>query len=257
MKNPVIEGVIAAVPTPFLANGTPDLEQFIHHCHWCLANGADGINVLGTTGEANSQNVAARRQIMKEAANQLDAGTLMVGTATPDLETTVELTQYASDLGYPVALVLPPYYYKPVTESGLFGWFEELDRRLGSASIQLYLYNFPALTGIGFSVDLIARLAKELNGRVSGIKDSSADLPYCREIVNKVPGFKVFLSMSRRFQSQIGLALTHLHVGGYQSNIRPNVKSLATSPETGCQAFAIRNSDSLNATPVSYFIVKV
>jgi 4-hydroxy-tetrahydrodipicolinate synthase len=194
MKNPVIEGVIAAVPTPFLANGTPDLEQFIHHCHWCLANGADGINVLGTTGEANSQNVAARRQIMKEAANQLDAGKLMVGTATPDLETTVELTQYASDLGYPVALVLPPYYYKPVTESGLFGWFEELDRRLGSASIQLYLYNFPALTGIGFSVDLIARLAKELNGRVSGIKDSSADLPYCREIVNKVPGFKVFPS---------------------------------------------------------------
>jgi 4-hydroxy-tetrahydrodipicolinate synthase len=194
MNSLALEGVIAAVPTPFHTDGVPDIENFLHHCRWCLANGADGINVLGTTGEANSQNVAARRQIMKAAADNLETEKLMVGTATPDLETTVELTQYASDLGYPVALVLPPYYYKPVTDNGLFAWFTELDRQLGSTTIQLYLYNFPALTGIGFSVDLVARLAKELNGRVTGIKDSSADLPYCREIVKNVPGFKVFPS---------------------------------------------------------------
>ncbi|MEH6527066.1 MAG: dihydrodipicolinate synthase family protein [Sneathiella sp.] len=194
MSNPAIEGVIAAVPTPFLDDGTPDLERFVDHCRWSLANGADGLNVLGTTGEANSQNTDARKQIMKAAADNLDPAKLMVGTATPDLETTAELTQYASELGYPVALVLPPYYYKPVTNNGLFGWFEDLDRRLGSSPIQLYLYNFPALTGIGFPVDLIVRLAKELNGRVTGVKDSSADLPYCRGIVKSVPGFKVFPS---------------------------------------------------------------
>jgi len=194
MNNSVIEGVIAAVPTPFLADGKPDLERFVEHCRWALANGADGLNVLGTTGEANSQNTEARKQIMKAAADNLDPAKLMVGTATPDLETTVELTQYASDLGYPVALVLPPYYYKPVSDNGLFGWFEDLDRRLGSSRIQLYLYNFPALTGIGFPIDLIARMAKELTGRVAGIKDSSADLPYCRDIVKKIPGFKVFPS---------------------------------------------------------------
>ncbi|USG60921.1 dihydrodipicolinate synthase family protein [Sneathiella marina] len=194
MNETIIEGVIAAVPTPFLDDGTPDLERFIDHCRWAFANGADGLNVLGTTGEANSQNTKARKQIMKAAAENLDPAKLMVGTATPDLETTVELTRYASDLGYPVALVLPPYYYKPVTDNGLFGWFEDLDRRLGSSSIELYLYNFPALTGIGFPLDLIARLAKELKGRVTGIKDSSADLPYCRDIVEKIPGFKVFPS---------------------------------------------------------------
>lgn len=194
MNTALIEGVIAAVPTPFLADGKPDLERFVDHCRWALANGADGLNVLGTTGEANSQNTDARKQIMKAAADNLDPAKLMVGTATPDLETTADLTHYASELGYPVALVLPPYYYKPVTDSGLFGWFEELDRRLGKSPAQLYLYNFPALTGIGFSIDLIARLAKELTGRVTGIKDSSADLPYCRDIVTKVPGFKVFPS---------------------------------------------------------------
>jgi len=190
MTNTQIEGVIAAVPTPFLEDGSPDITAFLSHCKWALANGADGLNVLGTTGEANSQNVSARKQMMKAAAEALDPGVLMVGTGAPDFETTLELTRYADELGYPVALILPPYYYKPVPDSALLKWFEALDTALGDAPIEIYLYNFPALTGIPYSVDMIGKLPK----RVTGIKDSSADLPYCREIVRQNPDFKVFPS---------------------------------------------------------------
>jgi 4-hydroxy-tetrahydrodipicolinate synthase len=190
----MIEGVIAAVPTPFDPLGGPDLPNFIRHCKWALENGADGLNVLGTTGEANSLPIFSRKQIMKAAAEALDPGKLMVGTATPDFETTLDLTRYAHELGYPVALILPPYYYKPVSDSGLLGWFNLLDQGLDDAKIELYLYNFPALTGIEFSIELIKALSRKLPNRVTGIKDSSANIPYCKEIVEKIPEFKVFPS---------------------------------------------------------------
>ncbi|MCR9213443.1 MAG: dihydrodipicolinate synthase family protein [Proteobacteria bacterium] len=189
-----IDGVIAAVPTAFTCNGALDANKFAAHCQWSLENGADGLNILGTTGEANSQYPTLRKEVMKEAVNAVGPERLMVGTATPDFETTLELTRYADELGYPVALLLPPYYYKPLADSQLFGWFQQLDAALGDASIQIYLYNFPALTGIPYPVPVIEALVKELPDRIKGIKDSSGDLPYCREIVAKIPEFKVFPS---------------------------------------------------------------
>lgn len=189
-----IDGIIAAVPTAFTCNGALDAEKFAGHCQWALENGADGLNILGTTGEANSQYPELRKEVMRKAVEAVGADRLMVGTATPDFETTLELTRHADDLGYPVALLLPPYYYKPLTNMELLDWFQQLDSALGDATIQIYLYNFPALTGIPYPVSLIETLAQELPERIKGIKDSSADLPYCREIVAKVPGFRVFPS---------------------------------------------------------------
>jgi 4-hydroxy-tetrahydrodipicolinate synthase len=189
-----IDGVIAAVPTAFTCNGALDADKFAAHCQWSLENGADGLNILGTTGEANSQYPTLRKEVMKEAVNAVGPERLMVGTATPDFETTLELTRFADELGYPVALLLPPYYYKPLTDSQLLGWFQQLDAALGDAPIQIYLYNFPALTGIPYPVPVIEALVKELPDRIKGIKDSSGDLPYCREIVAKIPEFKVFPS---------------------------------------------------------------
>lgn len=121
-----IAGVIAAVPTPIDGHGDIDGDAFLEHARWCLSNGCDCLNVLGTTGEANSLSAAKRSALMTTAAQGLDGSRLMVGTGTPDLETTVALTRRAFDLGFAAALVLPPYYYKPLEEDGLFAWFAEL-----------------------------------------------------------------------------------------------------------------------------------
>ncbi|MBB6486096.1 dihydrodipicolinate synthase family protein [Rhizobium lusitanum] len=188
-----IAGVIAAVPTPFDHHGDIDAGAFTEHARWCLANGCDFLNVLGTTGEANSLSADQRSALMTKAAQGLDGGRLMVGTGTPDLQTTVALTRRAFDLGFAAALVLPPYYYKPVEEDGLFAWFAELVRMTTETPIPIYLYNFPQLTGIEFSPALSARLAQAFPQRIHGAKDSSGNLGYARELA-KIEGFGVFPS---------------------------------------------------------------
>lgn len=188
-----IAGVIAAVPTPFDHRGDIDGDAFIEHTRWCLESGCDFLNVLGTTGEANSLSASQRSALMATAARGLDAARMMVGTGTPDLETTVALTRRAFDLGFAAALVLPPYYYKPVEEDGLFAWFAELVRMTAETPIAIYLYNFPQLTGIEFSPALAARLSQAFPERIHGAKDSSGNLAYARELA-RIAGFGVFPS---------------------------------------------------------------
>ncbi|MEI5681811.1 dihydrodipicolinate synthase family protein [Mesorhizobium sp. CGMCC 1.15528] len=193
MPESKLSGLIAAVPTPFDARRKIDFAAFIEHCRWCLANGCDGLNVLGTTGEANSLSPTSRKAIMTAAAENLDRSRLMVGTGTPDLETTIDLTRHAHALDYAAALLLPPYYYKPISDNGLFAWFAELIARTADAPIGIYLYNFPQLTGIEFSPALVERLARAFPERINGAKDSSGNLDYARRLA-EIDGFDVFPS---------------------------------------------------------------
>ncbi|MGI9353766.1 MAG: dihydrodipicolinate synthase family protein [Rhizobiaceae bacterium] len=189
-----MRGVIAAVPTPFDANGVPQRKPFIEHCQWALNNGCDGLNILGSTGEANSISNENRISIMQWAASDLETSKLMVGTGTPSLDDTIELTKRADHLGYQIALVLPPYYYKPLSDEGLIGWYAALDNALTDRAIGIYFYNFPQMTGISIPIDVVAALAKSAPKRFTGIKDSSGDLDYCRSILKASPTLSVFPS---------------------------------------------------------------
>jgi len=189
-----LDGIIAAVPTPVDDRGAPVRDMFVEHCRWALAHGCDGLNILGSTGEANSHGYDARVRVMGWAAEALDVTRLMVGTGTPSLADTVQLTKAADDLGYAVALVLPPYYYKPLSDDGLFAFYEALHHQLGARGIAIYFYNYPQMTGLVIPVGVIARLAQAYPDRFRGIKDSSGDLNYARDIAAAVPGFRVFPS---------------------------------------------------------------
>ena len=91
-----MQGVIAAVPTPIDDAGDPQKELFLEHCTWALANGCDGLNILGSTGEANSHSIGARKDVMGWAVGALDSDRLMVGTGTPALSETISLTRFAA-----------------------------------------------------------------------------------------------------------------------------------------------------------------
>lgn len=188
-----IRGVIPAVPTPFTSRGEIATDAFIEHCQWCLDQGASALNVLGTTGEANSLSVSQRRKIMQAASDHLDRSRLMVGTATPDLATTIELTKLAAELGFAAALILPPFYYKPVSDEGLFLWFSRIVAETANSPIAIYLYNFPQLTGIEFSPAFAARLKAAFPQRIKGAKDSSGNLDYARKLA-AIEDFAVFPS---------------------------------------------------------------
>lgn len=189
-----MEGVIAAAPTPIGTDRAPIKELFVEHCQWALANGCDGLNILGSTGEANSFDATARCEIMAWASEVLPKDRLMVGTGTPSLAETIALTEHADDLGYGVALVLPPYYYKPVSDDGLIAWYLALHDALGARKIAVYFYNFPQMTGITIPVGVMVELARRAPARFRGIKDSSGDLDYCRSIIAAAPDMRVFPS---------------------------------------------------------------
>jgi 4-hydroxy-tetrahydrodipicolinate synthase len=189
-----MDGIVAAVPTPVDGSRTPLRALFTEHCEWALGHGCDGLNILGSTGEANSFDTVTRREVMGWAAAACPVGRLMVGTGTPSLAETIALTQAADDLGYGVALVLPPYYYKPASEAGLIAWYMALHEALGPRAIQIYFYNFPQMTGFGIPVPMIAELARRVPTRFTGIKDSSGDLDYASAIVAANAALRVFPS---------------------------------------------------------------
>jgi 4-hydroxy-tetrahydrodipicolinate synthase len=185
-----LRGVYAAITTPVTADGRPDIERFLRHGAWLLEQGCDGLNILGTTGEATSFSAEDRLSLMAAAAEALDPSQHMVGTGCPDLPTTVRLTRAAGEMGFGAALVLPPYYYKGVSDDGLERYFVNL---VAQCETTMYLYNFPQMTGLTFSPDLVARLADTAPGRIVGAKDSSGDLDYAAKLA-EIPGFAVFPS---------------------------------------------------------------
>ncbi len=189
----LVSGVYAAALTPMTPNGTPDHAMVVAHCRWLLDNGCDGLAPLGTTGEANSQSLADRMALIKAiAAAGLPADRVVVGTGGCALGDTVALTRCALDAGYPNALVLPPFYYKGVTEDGLFAYYAALIERVGDPKFRLYLYHFPQMSAVPLSPALIGRLRDAFGDVVAGLKDSSGDWANTKHLIDTFPGFRVF-----------------------------------------------------------------
>ena len=132
MKNALFGGVNAAVLTAMNSDLSPNLDRMAKHAKWLLANGCNGLGVLGTTGEANSFGLHERKQILEGLiARGVAAGTMMPGTGCASLTDTVELTLHAKAQGCPGVLLLPPFYYKAPSDDGLFAYFDEVAKRVG------------------------------------------------------------------------------------------------------------------------------
>ena len=175
MKNALFGGVNAAVLTPMNADLSLDLDRMAAHSRWLLANGCNGLAVLGTTGEANSLGLQERMNVLEGLiARGIPASKMMPGTGVANLTDTVILTKHAESVGCRGALLLPPFYYKNPSDDGLLAYFNEVAQRVGG-TISLYLYNFPQQSAIPFGVEFISRLLKANPDKYRGIKDSSGD----------------------------------------------------------------------------------
>lgn len=189
-----LSGLIVAAATPLRPDGLDvDHSALSKHCRRLLALGADCINLLGTTGEATSLSVGQRTAAMEavsRTAASLDR--FMVGTGAAALADAVALTRSAADLGYQGALVLPPFYYKGLSDEDLMFFFEALVRGVDRPDQKLYLYHIPQYTGLHFSVPLIERLRKAFPGVFAGLKDSSGQTEGTRRFADELPDFDVF-----------------------------------------------------------------
>src|SRR3954452_7136887 len=190
-----LTGVIAAVATAVAENGAPDAARSTRLARFLLDTGCDGLNVLGTTGEATSFSLEQRKAVMseyKKAGLPLDR--LMVGTGAAATSDAVALTKHAAELGFAGALILPPFYYKGVPDDGLAAYIGTIVKETADKPIPIYLYHFPSQSGLPWHVKLIARLLDSHKGRIVGLKDSSGDMAYAREAASVAKGFDVFPS---------------------------------------------------------------
>jgi 4-hydroxy-tetrahydrodipicolinate synthase len=190
-----LSGVIAAVATPIGEDGAPDLKRAVKLARYLLDNGCDGLNVLGTTGEATSFSLDERKAVMDAyKANGLPLHRLMVGTGAAALSDAVALTRHAAELGFGGALVLPPFYYKGVPDEGLIAYIDALVKATAAKAIPIYLYHFPAMSGLAWHITLIKRLLESFPTRIVGLKDSSGDMAFARSAAAVSPDFAVFPS---------------------------------------------------------------
>lgn len=194
MKNALFGGVNAAVLTAMHADFSPDLDRMAAHAKWLLANGCNGLGVLGTTGEANSFSTAERKAILEGLiARGVPAETMMPGTGVSSISETVELTQHARAQGCRGVLLLPPFYYKNPSDDGVFAFMDQVAKRVGGG-IALYLYNFPQQSAVPFSLGVIGRLLDAHPGVFKGVKDSSGDYANMKAMIDAFAarGFEVY-----------------------------------------------------------------
>ena len=190
-----IEGVLAPVITPFRKDYAPDAPRFVRHCRWLLKSGCAGLAVFGTNSEANSMSVAEKRALLEAlVAGGVPASALMPGTGHCALSDSIEMTRAAVELGCAGVLMLPPFYYKGVSDEGLYRNFAEVIERVGDERLQLYLYHIPPVAQVSITLGLIERLISKYPGIVAGVKDSSGDWSNTKAMLDAFAkeGFDVF-----------------------------------------------------------------
>ena len=195
MKQPQrIRGVLSPVVTPFGRDLSPDTERFIAQCRWLLTQNC-GLAVFGTNSEANSLSVNERIALLDSLlAADVDPARMMPGTGCCALTDTVRLTEHAVKAGCAGVLMLPPFYYKDVSEEGLYRNFSEVVERVGDARLRIYLYHIPPVAVVGITPGLVERLLKKYPQQIAGMKDSSGDWNNTRIFLDAFArsGFDIF-----------------------------------------------------------------
>jgi 4-hydroxy-tetrahydrodipicolinate synthase len=189
-----LSGIYSPVLTPFNTDLAPDTQAFVRHCQWLVSNDV-GLAVFGTNSEANSLSVAERRGLLDALLGAgVPAARLMPGTGCCSISDSVELTKHATAAGVGGVLMLPPFYYKGVSDEGLFRNYAEIIERVGDARLRIYLYHIPPVAQVPISLALIERLLKAYPTAIAGIKDSSGDWANTEAMLQRFQpeGFDVF-----------------------------------------------------------------
>ena len=188
-----LAGLWPPASTPFANDGSVDKARLVSHCRTLLDEGSTGLAILGTTSEANSLTLDERRGVIEACVDAgIPATQLLPGTGACAIDDAAALTRYAGELGCAGVLLLPPFYYKNLSDDGIFAFIAKVIERAGPKVPQIMLYHFPQMAAAGFSIPLIGRLIKAFPGVVVGMKDSSGDAANTKAVIEAYPDFAVF-----------------------------------------------------------------
>ncbi|MEM8646709.1 MAG: dihydrodipicolinate synthase family protein [Pseudomonadota bacterium] len=187
-----LKGLFTPVLTPFTASYDVDQDRYVKFCKWVVSQGA-GLACFGTNSEANSLSVEERIELLDLL---VDAGIgpekLMPGNGACALPDAYKLSEAAARHKCAATLMLPPFYYKGVSDEGLFRAYASVIEHVGSSDLRICLYHIPQVSGVPITLNLIEQLLARYPETVVGIKDSSGDWSNTKAMLDAFPGFKVF-----------------------------------------------------------------
>jgi 4-hydroxy-tetrahydrodipicolinate synthase len=192
------KAVYSAVLTPFNKDLTIDKKLFISQCEFLLNNKIN-LAPLGTTGEANSISISEKIDLINTISkSDIPKEKIIIGTGNTSFVDAALLTKTAVENKIYSVLLLPPFYYKNVSDEGVYQYYKEIINEVNSKNLKVFLYNIPQVSGVIISVDLINRLKKEFSDIIAGIKDSSGNFENTKkykEVKNFIvyPGSEKFL----------------------------------------------------------------
>ena len=192
--NEPLQGLWCATLSPLDNRGAFDAARLATHAQRLFAAGVDGIAPFGTTGEGQSFSVAERRAGLDALiAAGIAPRRMLAATGCAALPDAIELTRHALAAGCAGALVLPPVFFKDVTDEGIYAAYAALIDGVGDNRLRLYLYHIPQVSGVGLSVAMVSRLAAAYPVVVAGVKDSSGSFDNSRELVAALPQLSIFV----------------------------------------------------------------
>jgi 4-hydroxy-tetrahydrodipicolinate synthase len=249
-------GVWAPAITPFRSDLSPDPERYAQHARWLLDNGCNGLAAFGTNSEANSLDAEERMSMLEHLVERgIPPSSLMPGTGCCAIPDSVRLTRHAVSLNCAGVLMLPPFYYKGVSDEGLFRAYSEIIDRVGDPRLRIYLYHIPQVAQISISLPLIDRLLKRYPQTIAGIKDSSGDWNNTKALLDAFggAGFDVFAG------SEAFLLATMRHGGvgciSAMANVNPASIRCLFENWRGPEADAMQNAISATRAIVQKYPV--
>jgi 4-hydroxy-tetrahydrodipicolinate synthase len=177
-------GLSCALALPLTDSLEIDFRRLVTHAHRCLASGCSSVTLFGTTGEGPSISLAEREQILTALAEtEIRMDQVIGGVTATSIDDAIAQARLVIERGCRAALVAPPFYYKSVTEEGLYSWFSQFCEKLGEERIDVILYHIPSVTATPLPIRLISRLRERFPKTIKGVKDSGSDWSYTEALL--------------------------------------------------------------------------
>ena len=188
-----ISGVFSAALTPIKQDLSINQDLYLRHCQYLMRQGHDGIAIFGTTGEANSFSIQEKKNNLEYLlSNRIDPKILIPGTGSSSLKDAIDMTKHAVDHKVRAVLLLPPFYYKNVSEEGIVNYYRYIIEGVGENDTNYILYHIPQNSYVPISFKIIEILLKLYPNNVVGLKDSAGDTDRMLKIIKYFNNFAVF-----------------------------------------------------------------
>lgn len=179
----ILQGVMPALVTPFTRDGDIHEDGFRQVIEYTISKGVTGVVPAGTTGEFSYMRTEERKKLLKLAVEIVDGRVpIIAGTGQNSTRATIDLTKYAADIGCDAALVISPYYLRP-DDKGYYSHYASVAKK---GNLPIIMYNLPQCTLGVLNSNVVEDLAELDN--IIGIKDSSGNVPYMLELIQKLHG---------------------------------------------------------------------